>query len=689
MNHAPQPGVPAGAFLTDVRTRLFLTSFAVLFFELICIRWIPAYIRYIGYFSNFILLAAFLGIGVGILLSRRTWWLPPFPVLLAVLVAAVALNRIEVRLSSTEVLYYGAGESIARAEHYLVLPLTILLVVLAFIPLARPLGPLLGALPRLQAYTVDIAGSLTGIAAFFLMSWFSLPPVAWFTVLAILVAMLATRRSFLVGALPFVAVFWVVIALQRDTEWSPYYKLTVDPAAEGGVIINVNNSGQQTAAPQQFKEPFYRRVYQIFPAERFQRTLILGAGSGSDTAVGLAEGLPQIDAVEIDPTILDLGRRFNPDRPYDNPRVRTHAGDGRAFLRNTKDRYDLIVFALPDSLTLTSGFSNLRLESFLLTREALADARDRLTEDGLLVLYNYYRFDWFIEKLAGMLRDVFGTPPFVSTYGGWGRAAVLIVGPRLAEMDPALARPYEEFADRDPTTVDVIGEGIYQPGTPQPATDDWPFLYLREPAFPGVYAGSLLLLAALAVAGVLIAMPVRTLRSFDWHMFFLGAAFILLETKSIVTFGLLFGSTWMVNSLVFFAILSSVLLAILLSARLRIRRPWILYAMLFGTLLLNYAVRPESLLLDVPALRYLVASVLIFAPVFVANVVFTRSFRDSEAADIAFASNLLGIMAGGTLEYFALLWGYRSLLLIALALYLVAALLGEAFRGRLGLRSAT
>jgi len=686
MNHAPQSGVPAGAFLTDVRLRLFLTSFAVLFFELICIRWIPAYIRYIGYFSNFILLAAFLGIGVGILISRRTWRLPPFPVLLAVLVAAVALNRIEVRLSSTEVLYYGAGESIARAEHYLVLPLTILLVVLAFIPLARPLGPLLGALPRLQAYTVDIAGSLTGIAAFFLMSWFSLPPVAWFTVLAVIVALLAGRRSLLAGALPMVAVFWVVIALQQDTEWSPYYKLTVDPAAEGGVIINVNNSGQQTAAPQQFKEPFYRRVYQIFLAERFQRTLILGAGSGSDTAVGLAEGLPRIDAVEIDPTILDLGRRFNPDRPYDDPRVRTHAGDGRAFLRNTKERYDLIVFALPDSLTLTSGFSNLRLESFLLTREALADARDRLTEDGLLVLYNYYRFDWFIEKLAGMLRDVFGTPPFVSTYGGWGRAAVLMVGPRLAEMDPALARPYEEFTDRDPNTVDVIGEGIYQPGTPPPATDDWPFLYLREPAFPGVYAGSLLLLAALAVAGVLIAMPARTLRRFDWHMFFLGAAFILLETKSIVTFGLLFGSTWMVNSLVFFAILSSVLLAILLSARLRIRRPWILYAMLFGTLLLNYAVRPESLLLDVPALRYLVASVLIFAPVFVANVVFTRSFRDSEAADIAFASNLLGIMAGGTLEYFALLWGYRSLLLLALALYLIAALLGEAFRGRLGLR---
>jgi hypothetical protein len=687
-DQAARPVVPAGAFLGNVQARLFVTSFAVLFFELICIRWIPAHIRFIGYFSNFILLASFLGIGVGILMSRRSWPLPPFPFLLAVLVAAVALNRFELRLNSTQVLYYGAGEDIARAEHYLVLPMVIVLVVAAFVPLARPLGPLLGALPRLRAYTVDIAGSLAGIAAFFAMAWFSLPPLYWFGVLALLVALLATRRSLMIAAPAFVAVFAIVFALQRDSEWSPYYRLTVTPAAEGGVVINVNNAGQQTAAPQQFKEPFYSRVYELFPPASFERVLILGAGSGSDTAIALARGVPAVDAVEIDPKIVELGQALNPDRPYDDPRVETFIDDGRAFLRNTDQRYDLIIFALPDSLTLTSGFSNLRLESFLLTREALAMARDRLTDDGLLVLYNYYRFDWFIDKLAGMMQDVFGTPPFVSTYGGWGRAAVLMDGPRLRELDPALNRPYAELPNRDPNVVDVIGEGFYRPAPLVPATDDWPFLYLQERTFPAVYAGSLAMLAAIAIAGVLIAMPARLLGRFDWHMFFLGMAFILLETKSIVTFGLLFGSTWMVNSLVFFAILASVLLAILLSARLRIRRPWLLYGLLFASLLLNFAVNPDSLLLGVPALRYIVASLLAFTPIFLANLVFTRSFRDNEAADIAFASNLLGIMAGGTLEYFALLWGYQSLLLLALALYAVAALLGQRLRGRLAFGSS-
>ena len=156
-------------------------------------------------------------------------------------------------------------------------------------------------------------------------------------------------------------------------------------------------------------------------------------------------------------------------------------------------------------------------------------------------------------------------------------------------------------------------------------------------------------------------------------MFFLGAAFILLETKSIVAFGLLFGSTWMVNSLVFFAILTSVLA----------RHPRQLAAA--DTTTIGSSTRcwrsrssstsscvPSDCCSTQPILRYVVAAVMAFTPVFIANVVFARSFRDSETADIAFGSNLLGIMAGGTLEYFALLLGYRALLLIALGLYMTA-----------------
>ena len=104
--------------------------------------------------------------------------------------------------------------------------------------------------------------------------------------------------------------------------------------------------------------------------------------------------------------------------------------DGRVFLRNTNDKYDLIIFALPDSLTLTSSIANLRLESFLFTQDALAAARAALTPNGVLVLYNYYREPWLIEKLADMVSRAFGQDSFVSTYGGRGRGAVIINGAR-------------------------------------------------------------------------------------------------------------------------------------------------------------------------------------------------------------------------------------------------------------------
>ncbi len=131
----------------------------------------------------------------------------------------------------------------------------------------------------------------------------------------------------------------------------------------------------------------------------------------------------------------------------------------------------------------------------------------------------------------------------------------------------------------------------------------------------------------------------------------------------------------MVNSLVFFAILSSVLLAILVNSRIKIRRITPFYLLLFGVLLLNLLLPPEILLLNNPVARYILASVLAFAPVFLANIIFANSFKDSEAADIAFASNLLGIMVGGTMEYFSMLIGYHLLLIPVIVFYACALLL--------------
>ena len=92
-----------------------------------------------------------------------------------------------------------------------------------------------------------------------------------------------------------------------------------------------------------------------------------------------------------------------------------HVDDGRSFLRKSTDKYDLIIFALPDSLTLTSQFSEPAAGKLPVHRGVDQARRARhLTGDGALVLYNYYRQDWLLRKLAGMLETAFGPPPYVT-----------------------------------------------------------------------------------------------------------------------------------------------------------------------------------------------------------------------------------------------------------------------------------
>ncbi|MBV9357842.1 MAG: hypothetical protein JO023_20205, partial [Chloroflexi bacterium] len=330
-------------------------------------------------------------------------------------------------------------------------------------------------------------------------------------------------------------------------------------------------------------------------------------------------------------------------------------------------------------------------------QESFQEGRDHLTPDGVMILYNYYRDPWLLRKLAGMMETEFGQAPYVVSYGGWGRAGVVVDGPRLAALQaahPELAQPYAETSsptvelDQDPDAIllPMVGQGVLSsnnpaddpdPSPPTPATDDWPLMYLRSPAMPIIYIEGLAMVAAIALL-LIFGLTPRSVRSgFNWHMFFLGAAFMLLETRSLVTFSLLFGNTWLVNSLVFFAILCSVLLAVFLSSRLPIRPTRLLYALLMASLVLAYVVPADWLLsIENEVVRYTIASTIAFLPVFLANLVFAGSFKlTGVRADIAFASNLIGIMVGGMLEYTSLLLGYRNLLLFVFAFYLISGLL--------------
>lgn len=620
-------------------------------------------------------MASFLGIGVGILLGRRRTFesIAFFPILLAGVVWMVTSLQLNVQVRSANEIFFGLAESNAADVNFLVLPLVFALVTAVMASLALPLGPLLRSMPPLRAYAFDIAGSMLGIAGFVALSAAATPPVVWFTVLTVLVILLAAGTGFTLTRVPSLIALILVIWLARtgaDEIWSSYYRIDTYTGGNGQLYVNVNGIPHQELHPVNGdKEPFYDQVYTWFPDRKYDNVLIVGAGSGTDTAIALAHGAGHVDAVEIDKSIQQLGIDLHPDHPYQDPRVTAIVNDGRAFLRGTDKKYDLVVFALPDSLTLVSTTANIRLESFLFTEEAFASVRDHLAPGGIFVLYNYYRDPWLVTKIGGMLKDAFGTPPIARIFNA--EMAILGDGPAVAALNGA--SPPGDKSDALP----VVGDPV-----PKPATDDWPFLYLRTPFVADYYLVALGFVLVIALASVSLAARVggTSIRRFSPHFFALGAAFLLLETRSLVSFSLLFGSTWLVNALAFFAILASVLLAILVNARLKLQRPGLLYGLLFVALAVAFAIPPETLLINPVWLRYVLAAFVAFAPVFIANLVFTYSFRDTKTADMAFASNLLGAMVGGALEYLALLTGYRALLLVVAGLYVIAWLFATRFR---------
>ena len=656
--------------------RIFLSSFLVLFLEVALIRWLPAQIRLLSYFSNFILLASFLGIGIGALLgrARRSLFLW-YPVLLLAVVAVVYFFRLEVRITAPGSIYFtsGTSDAVTAVETTLLLPVLFVGVAMLFAALAQRMAKEMTELPPLRAYTINLAGSLAGVAAFALVSWLESRPTTWFFIAFVAAAPLLRSQRWTaasVGAvLCLVATMPLMADMERGTIWSPYYKITLKQQGRE-TVVEVNNIWHQSMAPVGTKEYFYQWPYMVF-GDTFKDVLILGAGSGTDVAAALKHGVASVDAVEIDPAILRLGTQLHPDKPYADPRVHKKADDARHFLRTTQKKYDLVVFALIDSLTLQSAFSGVRLESYMFTEQSFRAVRDVLKPDGVLVVYNYFREPWLVDRLANTAAAAFGTEPMVYVHPAKDQLGVIVVGPRLKTLavypePPSEVTAYNQGAPLAPPVKHVRDASIV------PATDDWPFLYMRQPHLPMHYLSVLaviLIVSTVAVFGVVRG----AVRKWSWEFFFLGAGFMLLETKSIIQFALLWGSTWVVASLTIAAVLVMALLANWAVAHVEIRRPRLVGVVLLALLAFNYAVPVGTIAIENRLVESIVYSLLVFSPIFCAGLLFGSSIKRSGDVTVDYGANLLGAMVGGVAEYLSLLMGFQFLLILV-ALFYVAAL---------------
>jgi spermidine synthase len=674
-------------WLASGQARLFLISFLILFLEVALIRWMPAYIRLLAYFSNFILLASFLGIGVGCLLAPlRVRLFPWFPLAQAALVAVVAWARLDISIPQTSTSIYfssGTAEQVVAVESTWFLPLLFIGVAGLFVLLAQRMGQEMAAQPApLRAYLWNLAGSLAGVGAFGLMSALQWPPTVWFGLAfaAAVPFLLEERRRVAVAGVALLTVALGVVAyLALGTLWSPYYKIT-SFTENGETVVEVNNIFHQSMAPVEQKEYFYQWPYEVF-GPTFRDVLILGAGSGTDVAAALQNGAARVDAVEIDPVIVRLGRQHHPDRPFDDPRVSVVTNDARHFLRTSDEQYDLVVYALIDSLTLQSSFSAVRLESFMFTEEAFRAVQARLKPGGVLVIYNYFREKWLVDRLANTAERVFGEAPRVHLHEEHGYLGVMIAGPGTARVADWPEPPDRVAAYNHPDVVSP-GRPLDRDRAVVPATDDWPFLYMQGPHLPSHYAWALLgvlvvsLMAVTAAWVVTRTQATRRLSPTSFAQFFLlGAGFMMLETKGITQFALIWGSTWVVASVTIAAVLFMAVLSAVVASRVRVIRPWLAAAPLFVLLALAYLMPVGSVAFPTITVETLFYSLLTFSPVFFAGLVFSGSLKQTRDVAGAYGANLLGSMLGGVAEYLALVTGYQMLLLVVAVCYLAAVLL--------------
>jgi hypothetical protein len=651
-----------GRWWLDKRTQLAFASFLMLFVELALIRWTAANNVYVTNATNFVLLASFLGIGLGFLNAKsKRDFVPWAPLALVLLVAFVLAFPVILATLSGPHPYQGlfGTQALPRPVSLAVVFVLSTAVMAGF---GQAVARLFVTFEPLKAYRLDVFGSIAGIAVFTLLSFLELPPVAWGVIAAggLVLVMGRSARWWQYAAAVVVVAMLAIESAAPHEQWSPYYKISseLSGTSHPALYVSANNIPYQAArslAVLHQQKKFYFYPYQHVTRSSLKNVLIVGAGTGNDVAVALSEGAQHVDAVEIDPVLLKIGRSEHPNHPYDSPRVTTHNADGRAFLQNTKQHYNLILFALPDSLTAVNGQSNLRLESYLLTLQSVQKARAHLAPGGTMAMYNYYSNHLF-NRYATTMQDAFGQAPCAQVGAPLG-------GRRLAVLTD---KPAGETVPNCTT--------VWRGTQIAPATDDHPFPYLLNNTIPTSYVWMLALILAASLVAVWLFGGSGSLRRMSGYidLAFMGAAFLLLETKNIVQFALLFGSTWLVNALVTAAVLVAVYLAVETARHVKLPPPVVLYAALIATLLLTWLI-PQEDLVGLPIVaRFLAGGALAFAPVYIANLIFAQRFSDVETTTTAFAANLLGAMVGGALEYLALITGYRFLLILVGVLYALA-----------------
>ena len=691
---------------------IFFISILSLFLETLFIRWIGTEIRIFAYLQNTVLVACFLGLGLGMFTSTKQIEIKQSLIPMTVLLLLMAIPATRLALGNTSEMLNTLGDLVIWSDIAasngairillfcvgLILTYGLLvLIVDLFVPLGRILGRLMNINPNpIWAYSVNIFGSILGTWSFVLLSFTYQPPFTWFLITAIFMAVFilwSHRDKKLNFALLLLVLILSWFASQvpgaQNVIWSPYQKLVVreSRADEAGkYIVEVNNNSYQDILD--LSDQYTSANPQIFPSNikglsqydipwllhpNPKSVLVVGAGTGNDVAGALRSKVPSITAVEIDPAIIEIGRELHPEVPYTSPNVKIINDDARSFFATTSEKYDVISFGLLDSHTTTS-MTNARLDHYVYTRESIIQAKSRLKNGGILVLNFYAQRLFIVDRMQRVLEEVFDQTPltFVITPSPYGRGGVMFVTgdqgniQKQLEENSRLAAYVKQQQEIYPLQLAHNTKII---------VDDWPYLYLESAQIPLLYY---------VLIGLMVVLFIRSFRKWQasnsvalinrtfWHFFFLGCAFLLLEVQNISKASVILGNTWQVNAVVISSILAMALLANWIAYKFPKLPLKLVYSLLVGTCLALYFIDLARFGFLPYPMKATIVGALTSLPMLFSGIVFVRSFAAAEDKSNALGANLIGALVGALLQSITFITGIKALLLVVAGFYLLS-----------------
>jgi SAM-dependent methyltransferase len=671
---------------TLIFIRIFGVSWLVLFCEIMSVRWLGMEIRVLRAFPNLVVIIALVATSAGLLVPPVKDRGNKKDVLSGVI--AFFILMISVIFSVP----LGLADSSIKTDHpapEVVLSAVALLVVSGCLYiLFKLLGKLLAAefdkLKPIVAYSSNLLGSIAGGLTFMIISMLSVPPYFWLAFVGC-VALLLYRRLYIFG----ITVICVVasVFIYSGVDFSPYSKITIKPAPESVRAVNGRdsfllysnnlffNAGLSVDKVDRLSEiqddnsdVTGMKIYfkQMRVPLTFQSVhddvLVLGSGPGNDVAYALKCGAKHVDAVEIDPVIVKVGREKHPDHPLIDSRVTVFIEDAREFLRYSKKQYDLIEFAFLDPGNTVDSASLVRVDNFVYTVESIKSVLNHLKPNGLATLwFGASSTDSFInQRLYKTIEVATGKPPIAYTHKD-GLGILLLFGPGAHSLPSTLANSADLLVY--PPAGMIMNEPVM--------TDDWPFLYLALQPF-GLLIYALLLFVAVVVPVLLMVFSKADAKISkpDWGvMFFLGLGFMLMETKSITQLSLLFGATWLVSSVVILFVLVFAFGANTLASTRDFKSIGWLYAGLVLSLAFGYFWQMPTAGTEHPWLGAFITCAVACLPVFFGSFIFSICFKRA-TSNIAFLSaNLIGVAIGGLTENICMFSGIKFLGILALFIY--------------------